>query len=111
MATPKAKFKIWKADTSSAAGFMVTPDYAVMAGSENAFFSASKEGCFISGPLTLISTGDQVRTAGLFVGMNDFVKMIPSTIVTPIPSQIPFPPVAFFSSILKSLPFALAMLA
>lgn len=111
MAVSKAKFKIWKADTGSAAGFMVTPDYTVMAGSKDSFFAASKEGCFISGPLTLISTGDQIRKAGLFVGMNDFVKMIPSTIVTPIPEQIPFPPVAFFTSVAKSLPFALALLA
>ena len=111
MAVPKSKYKIWKSDSDSATGFMVTPEYTVMAGSEKSFFSASKEGCFISGPLTLISTGDQIRTAGLFVGMNDFVKMIPSTIVTPIPSQIPFPPVAFFTSVAKSLPFALALLA
>jgi len=111
MATPKATYKIWKADLNSAAGFMTTPDFSVMAGSKSAFFAVSKKGCFISGPLTLITTGEQIRKAGLFVGMNDFVKMIPSTVVTPIPEQIPFPPVAFFTSVTKSLPFALAMLA
>jgi hypothetical protein len=111
MAIPKSKFRIWKADRDSAAGFMVTPEYTVMAGAKSSFFAASKEGCFISGPLTLISTGEQIRQAGLFVKMNDFVKMIPSTIVTPIPDQIPFPPVAMFTSVAKSLPFMLAFLA
>lgn len=110
MAKAKNKYRIWKADRESAAGFMVTPDSVVMAGAKNAFFAASKEGCAISGPLSLISTGEQIRQAGLFVKMNDFVKMMPSTIVTPIPDQIPFPPVALFSSIAKSLPFMMALL-
>jgi hypothetical protein len=111
MAIPKSKFRIWKADRDSDVGFMVTPESAFMIGSKNSFFATSKEGNVISGPLSFIATGEQIRQAGLFVKMNDFVKMIPSTMVTPIPDQIPFPPVAMFTSIAKSLPFALAFLA
>jgi len=110
MAASKKGYKIWKASRDSEAGFMVTPEYAIMAGAKNAFIAVSKEGTHISGPLSLITTGENIRTAGLFVGMNDFVKMIPSTMVTPIPSQIPVPPVALFTSVAKSLPFILAFL-
>jgi hypothetical protein len=110
MAASKKNFKIWKASRDSKAGFMVTPDFTVMAGSESAFIAVSKEGTHISGPVSFITTSENIRTAGLFVGMNDFIKMIPSTIAMPIPSQLPIPPVAMFTSIAKSLPFMLAML-
>jgi len=110
MGAPKSRFKIWKASTDSATGFMVTPEYAVMAGAQSAFVAVSKEGCAISGPVSFITTGEQTRKAGLFVGMNEFVRMIPSTIVTPIPPHIPLPPVAFFASVALSLPFVMAML-
>jgi hypothetical protein len=111
MAVPKAKYKIWKADKNSAAGFMVTPDSVVMAGAKNSFFASNKEGCFISGPLSILATSENVRRAGLFVEQFDFMKMIPSTIVTPIPMQMPMPPVSLFTSIAKSLPFVLALLS
>jgi len=42
--------------------------------------------------------------------MNDFVQLIPQTVVTPIPNQIPFPPLGFATSIARDLPFFLAML-
>jgi hypothetical protein len=111
MAVPKAKYKIWKASKDSTAGFMVTPDTAVMAGSKNAFFAASKEGCSISGPVSFVTTSEQIRVAGLFVKMNDFMKILPSNIMMPIPEQMPFPPVSLFTSIALSLPFAIALLA
>jgi hypothetical protein len=111
MAGAKSKYRVWKADRDSAAGFMVTPDEVVMAGAKNAFFAANKEGCFISGPLSIMATSESVRRAGIFIEQFDFLKMIPSTIVTPIPMQMPMPPVSLFTSIAKSLPFAIALLA
>jgi len=110
MTVAKANYRIWKASRDSAAGFMVTPDEVVMAGAKSAFFAASKEGCYISGPLSIIATSESVKRAGLFSEIPDFMKMLPSTVVTPIPAQIPMPPVAMFTSIAKSLPFVLAFL-
>ncbi len=111
MAVPKSRYKIWKAVPDTSAGFMVTPDFAAMAGSDKNFITASKEGVQISGSISLITTGEQIRQAGLFVNMNDFVKMIPSTIVTPIPSIFPFPPIRLFASIGLSLPLMIGMIA
>lgn len=107
----KARFKIWKATTDSAAGFMITPDTAVMAGSPKNFIAVNESSTYISGPISLVTSGEQIRQGGLFIHMNDFVRMIPSTIVTPIPPQIPFPPVQLFASIAKQMPFVLAMAA
>jgi hypothetical protein len=42
--------------------------------------------------------------------MNDIVKMIPTTLVTPMPGQIPFPPLALITGIMKDMPFFIAML-
>lgn len=105
----KNKFKVWKASPDTPAGFMVTPDMAVMAGTRENFIAIDKSGTHIAGPLSLATSSDQIRQGGLFVQMNDFIKMIPGTIVTPIPSQIPFPPIVLFSSVASAIPFLIAM--
>ena len=105
----KNKVKVWKATTDSPAGFMITPDAAIMAGNSKNFIAADKNGVSIAGSLSLMMTSDQIRQGGLFIQMNDFVQMIPKTIVTPIPQIIPFPPVAFFASIATSMPMILAL--
>jgi len=110
MGASKKDYKIWKASRESDAGFMITPETAIMAGSKSAFIAIDKKGTHISGPVSFITTGENIRTAGLFVGMNDFVKMVPSTIVTPIPSQLPIPPIGMFTSVALSLPFLMAFL-
>jgi len=110
MPTSKARYKIWRASRDAEAGFMVTPEAAFMIGSKSAFIAASKEGLHLSGPISLITTGEQTRQAGLFIKMNDFVQMIPSTIVTPLPSILPFPPVALGISIATMMPFFLGLL-
>lgn len=104
------KIRIWKATSDSPSGFMVTPDAVVMAGTKSNFIAIDNNGTNIAGPISLMSSSDQIRQGGLFVQMNDFIKMIPGTIVTPIPAQIPFPPIALVANIAESMPFLLAML-
>jgi hypothetical protein len=110
MVASKKDYKIWKSGRDNEAGFMITPETAVMAGSKSAFIAIDKAGTHISGPVSFITTSENIRVGGLFVGMNDFVKMMPSNIVLPIPSQLPIPPVALFTSLALSLPFMMAML-
>ena len=104
------KFKIWKATSESKAGFMVTPEYVVMAGTAKNYIVIDQNGTNIAGGISLMSTSDQIRQGGLFVQMNDFVKMIPGTMVTPIPQLIPFPPVALIASFAQHLPALMAMM-
>ena len=100
----KKRFKVWRASPKTEAGFMTTETEAVMSGGKGNFFASDRNGNYISGPVSFVTTGEQVRRAGLFVEQNDFIKMLPSTLVTPIPPQIPAPPVALFASIAKTMP-------
>lgn len=107
----RRSYKVWKAIPESEVGFMVTPESAVMVGSRTNFFVSSKGGNVISGPISFLTTSERKRTAGLFVELPDFVKMIPGTIVTPgaAVQQIPFPPIQFYAVIAKSMPFMAAL--
>lgn len=105
----KKNFKVWKATDDSFAGFMVTPESAVMAGSENNFISVSAQGVAISGPVSFITTSENKRSGGFFSENPDFVKMIPGSMVTPINQQNPSPPTALYASIGRSIAYALAL--
>ena len=103
--------KIWKGSKDATAGAMITSDSAALVGNEQNFIATNGLGTTIAGPLNLMTLSENIRVGGLFVQMNDFVRMIPSTIVTPIPPQIPFPPVAIFANVALTLPFLLALKA
>ena len=103
--------KIWKATSNSNAGFMVTPKSAFMIANKNNFVAVGDVGISLTGKsISFATTSENLRKGGLFVEMNDFVKMIPTTLVTPMPEQIPFPPLGMVSSVIKDLPFFLAMM-
>lgn len=104
-----AKIKVFRVEK---AGVHVDENRAVLVGSEKNFVVASKDGVNITGKsISMSVTSEQIRYGGLFVTMNDFVRMIPQTIVTPIPSQIPWPPLGMITGIMKDLPFFIAMAA
>ncbi len=111
MSDTKKQFRIWQAVKDGPAT-MVTPEAAFLIGSKNNFIAAHKNGLALIGKgITFGTSGEQIRQGGLFVGMNDFVRMIPSTITTPIPPQMPMPPMGMVSSVMKDLPFFIAMMA
>ena len=106
----KKDYKIWTA-VSGGPGMMVTPEDAFLIGNKNNFIVANKGGVSIIGnSITLGTVSENIRRGGLFVNMNDFIRMIPSTIVTPIPANIPYPPLGMAATILKDLPFFIAMM-
>lgn len=92
-------------------GAVFLEDEAVtIAGDSRHFITVDNRGVTIKGPVSFISDSLGRRTAGLFVGINDFLEMIPQTIITPIPSKIPFPPAFAISNIAKDLAFFLSLL-
>jgi hypothetical protein len=112
MAASEKNFKIWTATNDSNAGVMVTPKASFLVGDKSNFYAASNTGVAIVGKsISLGTISENIRQGGLFVNMNDFVKMIPQTMVTPIPSEIPFPPLGLIFSVLGDLPFFLALSA
>lgn len=106
------KIRVWRASKDATAGIMLGENFAVLAGTKSNFVVASDTGIGISGKsISMITTSENIRHAGLFILTNDFLRMIPQTLVTPMPSQVPYPPIGLVSNIVKDLPFFLALLA
>lgn len=112
MAASEKNFKIWKATPDASAGVQVTPEASQLIGSKYNFVAATGNGISLMGKsITIGTTSENVRTGGLFIKMNDFVRMIPQTMVTPVPSQVPFPPLGMVLALVIDLPFFIAMMA
>lgn len=107
--TVKKEWKIWKATDEAKAGIMVTPDTVKMIAGPDKFIAIDSNGISINGPLSINSSSEQIRQGGLFVQMPDLIRMIPPTIVTPIPSQVPIPPLAFIAGIALMIPLLIVL--
>lgn len=107
----KQKFKIWRADKNSIPAFQCTPRSVIMSGNKNNSIICDENAIYISqgGSVSFGTTSENIRYGGLFVGMNDFIKMIPQTIMTPFPSLIPFLPLALMFSSAKEILVAAAI--
>ena len=107
----KAKYRIWRASPEAVAGVCITPTEALLIGNKNNFYAANDIGVLMQGnSIVLNCLSENIRNGGLFVKMNDFTQMIPQTLVTPVPNQIPFPPIAFSLKTVKDLPIFIAAL-
>lgn len=84
--------KIWKTSLNSPAQFAVASESAFMVGAENRFVKVNANGTTIYGPLSVVAGTESIKTGGMFTSLPNLVKMIPSTTYTPIPDQIPMPP-------------------
>lgn len=105
------RVKVWRVSKESTAGMEVSENTAVMAGSRSNFVAAHQSGITIVGKsINFGVSSENQRHGGMFVKMNDFTQMIPTTLTTPMPGQIPWPPFGLASSLLKDLPFFLGML-
>ncbi len=106
--------KIWKVARNSTAQMAVYHDKAIVMGDKDHFIQVNHRGTTIKGPLSIVAGTESIRTGGIFAQLPNMVKMIPSTAYTPIPDQIPVPPihiaadmasdVAFFMALLPSVP-------
>lgn len=106
------RVQVWRISRESPAAIEVTENTALLAGSRANFVAASGAGVTIVGKSVNFGVlSENQRHGGLFIRMNDFLQMVPTTIVTPVPNQIPFPPFGLASSMLSDLPFFLAMLS
>lgn len=85
--------KVWKLQTDSVPNFNVKAESVQMVGDETHFVKVSEKGTVIYGPLSIVAGTESIRTGGMFTSLPNMAKMIPSTTVTPIPDQIPVPPI------------------
>lgn len=99
------KAKIWKASLNSTAQFAVTDESAYMVGDNNRYIKVGANGTTIYGPVSIVAGTESIKTGGMFVSLPNLVKMIPSTMVTPIPDQIPSPPLNIAMDLIEDVSF------
>jgi len=103
--------RILRASKDATASLDLSNSFAKLVGNEHNFVAVGPDGIYLKGNISIITDGLGTRKGGLFVGTPDLLRMIPSTIVTPIPPHLPIPPVTLVGSIVKDLAFFLALLA
>ena len=102
--------RVFRTSQKAKAGLFLEDNSATLVGDSRHFVVADDRGITIKGPVSFVSDSLGRRTAGLFTGINDFVEMIPQTILTPIPSKIPFPPAFMVVNMVKDIAFFAALL-
>lgn len=110
MPTKPLTTKIWKATRTSPAGMAVSETAAMMIGSEDVAIVADNRGITLAGPISIVADARNIRRGGLFVGLNDFFHMIPSSIVTPVPQQVPMPPTHGLINLKKDMAYFMSLL-
>lgn len=105
-----ATTRIIKSDKTSEAGVIVDQKEVSIVGDKRHFISVDERGVSIRGPISIISTGESTRRAGLFIGLNDMLDMLPSTIITPLPKNIQNPPYYMMANLATDLSYFLSML-
>lgn len=108
MATPISR--VWKASRTATSGMVLNEDSVLMIGTKDNMIAVDDAGVTISGPISLVAEAHNIRRGGLFVGLNDFTDMIPSTIITPLPKQIPLPPIQGVINLAKDVAFFTSLL-
>lgn len=102
--------RVFRTSPTSKASLYLQDNAASLIGDSRHFITCDERGVTIKGPVSFVSDSLGRRTAGLFVGINDFLEMIPQTIITPIPSKIPFPPVFALQGLTRDLAFFMSLL-
>jgi hypothetical protein len=106
----KKKVRIWTIPNGNAY-IKMTKEMAVVAASSSNYLAVDRNGITLRGNTSMASMGPGQRTGGFFVKMPEFAGMIPKTIVTPIPSRIPFPPLGMIKGIIQGVTMGMAFLA
>lgn len=101
---------MFRSSKTSKASIYLDETSASLVGNSKNFITVDDRGITIRGPVSFVSDTGNRRTAGLFTGINDFLEMIPSTMVTPIPAKIPSPPVFAVTAIARDVAFFLSLL-
>jgi hypothetical protein len=109
----KGRRKVWKVDTEGKAGMEVTSETASMvvatAGHPNAI-KVGKEGVWISGPISILTSPEEIRVGGFWVQNTPFLQMMPSTMATPIPNLILNPPFSGIANMAEAVAWAMTFL-
>ena len=102
--------RAWKVSRNADSGIFIDQERAIVAGDSKHFLVADRNGVTIKGPVNIVAMSNEVRSGGLFLGLGEFVEMIPSTIVTPLPKKIPVLPITGIINVVADVAFFAAFL-
>lgn len=88
-----ANRKVIRAETDSPSAIVVDAERLILAGSREKFIAVDKTGIYLRGGVSIINGSQSIRYGGMWAGLPDIIHMLPSTIVTPLPTRIPSPPI------------------
>lgn len=87
------KEAVWRLGLGTTAGFKLRENEAAMIGSpEHAFYTSKEFGNIIKGPLSVTAAPQQIRIHGFWTLNPLLLSMVPSTIITPVPTLVFNPP-------------------
>ena len=103
--------KVFRSTDVSKASLKIEDEAISIIGDSRHFVTADTRGVTVRGPVSMVNDGLDRRRAGIFVEMSDIVRMIPSTIITPLPPTFPSPPTFALINIARDVAFFAALLA
>lgn len=110
MATTSKDTRAFKASKKAKAGVLVQTDAASLIADDSHFIVVDEKGISLRGPISIIATADGVRRAGLWIGLTDFQKELPSCIPLPLPETVRYPPVHVLATITEDIAHFMAFL-
>ena len=105
-----ATTKVWRSSRTSKAAMTISEDQGAIVSGDN-IVAVNKNGITLSGPISITADAMNIRKGALFVGLNDFMSMIPSTLITPFPQQIPMPPIGGIINLTRDVVFFMSLLS
>jgi len=102
--------RVFRTSKVAKAGLFVEEGAISIVGDKRHFVVADSRGITIRGPISMVTTSESIRKGGLFVGLNDYLEQLPSTIISPLPRNVPFPPVYMVANVVKDIALFMAFL-
>ena len=102
--------RVIRAQLDSPAGILLEEKSVSLVGSSQNFVKVGERGTGIRGSECHINIGPMRRMGGMWVDQIEFLQMIPKTIITPIPTIMPMPPMMAMVNLAQDVAFFAAML-
>lgn len=102
--------RAWKATREAEAGVFIDESKAILAGNHKNFVVADSRGITMKGAVSFASMSNEQRSGGLFLGVGEWMDMIPATIVTINPRKLPIPPITGIANVVQDVAFFMLFL-
>jgi hypothetical protein len=111
MSDEKKRIRIWRAAPEAEAHIKLEEGSVTIAANSRTFINVDEGGITLRGDVSMASVGPGRRTGAFFIEQFEFADMIPKTMMTMIPSVLPWPPLGFLVSAVNGVTMALALLS